>query len=231
MKNTYKMLLAVAALGSIASNALAHIYSFSNHTENNIKIRMQLGGIGEPWYYLGPDPYKTNPDFAEQEAEAEIYDNTLPSRETYEFRFEILGKKKFEKMIKAGYDKALLLDYERKFGFCLARLQYKVQDAVGNWKAWRAITPKFIESELYNALLSASSELAEGIVSTAAATAKEAGGPKGKVAGGVAEKVPVSSIVKSAGELIGYSLCRERHLDIILTGDEVNPIAFVTIKE
>jgi len=235
MKTSNKMLVAALALLGISNAALGHIYTYSNHTAQDIQVRMQLGGFGEPWYIVGAKPYETK----------ENDNNFIPADTTYELRF-VAGEGP--------------LDYSRKFGFCLARQQYRVQDENGKWGAWYAVAVRFVETEQFNKLVKASSLFAEGTktaiaqaaqiagsmlqtttpttgkeeideaLSSATATAEptSAVGKALEKTGEGLENVPLGKIVKQIGKMIGYSMCRERHFDII---EGTDGIEFISLAE
>ncbi|HRN78429.1 MAG TPA: hypothetical protein PLU71_04265 [Candidatus Dependentiae bacterium] len=196
MKNMSKLMLVTLALLSIGNSAFAYIFSFTNHTKNTIHVRMKLGGIGEPWYYLGKDPYQTK----------ENTKNVMPAGATYELRFDAgdtvtMFQKNFEK------DK-YKNDYARKFGFCLAFIQYSP-----NGRTWSNVEPVFVDSKTSNDLLNASSAFSKGASETAGKIMKQI--PQTKVVGEVVEKLPLDKLVSSIGTMIQKSMCRDRHFDII----------------
>ncbi|HRN78430.1 MAG TPA: hypothetical protein PLU71_04270 [Candidatus Dependentiae bacterium] len=213
MKLTNTLMLTTLALLSIGNTAFGHIYSFTNHTKKRVHVRVKLGGIGEPWYYVGKNPFQTK----------ENTKNFIPAGESYELRF-VLGE---------GPG-----DYSRKFGFCLAFIQYSP-----NGQTWSNVEPTFVESKTSNDLLSAATAFTKGATETAAAVlqnipevkksskdlADEAAREliEGKKSAeetkksfhvsqlkGVAE-LPLDKIVSSIGTMIQKSMCRERHFDII----------------
>lgn len=172
------------ALMFLCQGSFAHIYSFSNHTKKPLKVRIQLSGIGEPWYYLGAPPFQSKDN-----ANAILNPN-----QNSEVRF-VLGEGPF--------------DYSRKLGFCLARIQ--MEEPGG---AFREIAPVFVKTDYYNTIIDASKKFSEGALKTAAEIAKKFPGT-GTLIGESADKIPIGNIVDSVGTMIGYSLCRERHFDIV----------------
>ena len=116
MKHTHKMAFAIIALCSVAGNAFGYVYSYSNKTNKQMQVRVQLGEKWEekwgerPWYYVGPDPYKTE----------DASRNVLAPGATSELRFL-----KFE-----GPPK-----YSRRFGFCIETQEYRVLQH-GKWTEW-----------------------------------------------------------------------------------------------
>jgi hypothetical protein len=286
MKVTIKLLTIVLTISAFAQGGLAYIFSFSNHTPETLAIKIQLGGVNEPWYYLGPDPYKTKgPEGTYQLVPPPGPNGTmLKPNQTMEFRF-VVG------------DEGEHSDYSRKFGFCLAKIQFarkmempqiteepaeepteepELTDAAkettkkackgtsckmkvleikpapnDQWTAWRAIFPYFVESHAYSKIVDASKLVVMGSLEAAGNALQSIGKvvsssplepetqAAGKIAQGVGKSiseasVPIGNVVEGVGTLITYSLCRDRHFDIVEGTDktgELPRIEFITIAE
>lgn len=194
---------ALLALVGLQTTAFAYRYTFSNHTNRPIKIEFQLSGDGEIW---------------EQE---------LQPDETWEQWFKWLHETKTQEERE---------DWEniRRAGFCIGSIKIQAWKRLRSGRmgfgAWKEVNVVYIESNAYDILINAADKFINGVISAATAAANVITGAQAasqavSAVKGVARTAakPTSSefrieklgIIKSIGDFIIYSKCRNRHYDII----------------
>ncbi len=143
------------------SQVSAYIYSFSNHTNDPLKVRVQLNGVNEPW--------------------EEVY---IPAKEMRDFPWTALGHSRPSLNIwKAGFclqNIQVAIPLKRKMkamtsdGIELDNLEESIKDAQGQiqFGPWASVTVKFVKSEGAQAILNAADKFADSLGSLA----KEAAG-------------------------------------------------------
>lgn len=151
----------VFSIGLCVQQVSAYIYSFSNHSNEPIKVRVQLAGVNEPWVEV-----------------------LIPAKEMRDFPWTGLGhSRKSLDIWKVGFClqniqmavplkkriKALTPDGE-DLGF----LDKIVKDASGNvqFGPWAAVNIKWVQNEGVNAMIKASETFADGLQDIATSIAQ-----------------------------------------------------------
>lgn len=185
----------------------AYIYSFSNHTNYTIRVKLQLAGIDEPWETreLGPRGSDTH---------------------QVEFRWTALGTPGTINGWKVGFclqnmrlQTPYLIKQETVDDEGYVKTTYvQARDSSGKlkWNPDRNVIPFSVENASYNAILDAGNKFADGAVEAAAAIATVASGvpiPAFKVSG----------MTSAVGTWVKHSWCASRHFDIIEDADYSTP--------
>jgi hypothetical protein len=202
MERSMKRLIVygILLLSTVWMPVSAHIFAFSNHTNEELKIRIQFNGVLEPWY-----------------------DMTLPSKEYKEFRF-VAGEGPLDMSRKFGFclqyiqvatpriTKKTVIDDDGNKTTVYAPLL----DAEGKkqlFNPWRNVVVTWVKSEAYEKIVNAGKQFAQGLADIAAAAASVA-------LGGVPmPEFKVGDMAGAIGTWAAYSFCATRHFDIIEDGD------------
>lgn len=202
------VLVGLCGVGSLE----AHLFSFSNHTNEDARIRIHLtADVGGKWYE------------ATIRSKKEGHDQAM-----HTFKF--------------GADQGYRMDEAEwwKGGFCLGDIQIstplmekkqtvdddgnikftyeRVKDSFGKplWNPWRNLEVLHLKSESYAELVNAGAMLADGLSELAADAATAATGVP-------VPAFKVGNIVKAAGTLSAYGTCKNVHYDLIPTADYIDP--------
>jgi hypothetical protein len=203
MKYSMVKIVAAIAIVCMVTPAAAHIYEFSNHTHYDIKIRIQLSGVKEPWYY-----------------------HDIPAKGYREFRF-VAGEGVWDDMRKVGFclqniqiatpriKKVIDIDDD---GNQVVKYE-PVLDSSGKpaFNPWRNVVVTWVENEAYNSILKAADAFADGATELAVSIVRA------MVPG--AQMLPsfkVSGITGAVGTWIKYSFCAGRHFDIGIDADSTS---------
>lgn len=210
-------LLCISA--SIAFPLKAHLFEFSNHTNEECRIRIHLiADVSGKWYEATIKSKKDGHDKA-----------------MHTFKF---GADQGYRWVEAEWHKG---------GFCLGDIQistplmekkqtvdddgntktvYERRYTLGNdgkpmldkpmWNPWRNLEVLHLKSESYVEMLNAGAMLADGLIEAAADVATAATGVP-------VPAFKVGNIVKAAGSLHAYGTCKNVHYDLIPTADFVDP--------
>jgi hypothetical protein len=181
------------------SSAIAHIFAFSNHTHNVVKIRIQFSGVLEPWY-----------------------ERTIPAKKYEEFRF-VAGEGPLDISRKFGFclqyiqvATPQIIKKQKVDDDGNKRTVYEpLLDASGEqiFNPWRNVVVTWVKGEAYEAIVSAGKAFADGASELASDIASVA-------LGGVPmPKFKLGDIAGAIGTWAAYSFCATRHFDIIEDAD------------
>lgn len=153
----FRLLVVGAVMSMLSAFQLsAYIYSFSNHTNDPLKVRVQLSGWNEPW--------------------EEVY---IPAKEMRDFPWTALGHSRPSMNIwKAGFclqNIQVAIPLKRKIkamtvdGVVLDNLEENIKDAQGQiqFGPWASVSVKFVKSEGAQAILNAADKFADSLSSFA----------------------------------------------------------------
>ncbi len=197
------LIVFVAFIGFSAQVAQAYIYSFSNHTDYPLRIKVQLHGASEPWEEIELTPRGTKNHYGE-------------------FKWAAVGTPGTMNGWKVGFclqnlhmQTPYLVPQNKIDDDGNVKVTY-VQgiDTSGNrkWNPERNVIPVPVNNEAYNAIISAGNAFADGAVEIAAAVASG-------VTGVPVPAFKVSGMTNAIGDWSKYSWCHDRHFDIIEDGD------------
>lgn len=203
-----RLLLIFALLGACSAHiAQAYIYSFSNHTDYPLKIKLQLAGVDEPWETREIGPRGSATHHIKYEWTSLFTPGTLNGWKVgfclQNMRVETPYLVKQETIDDDGNKKTTYA-------------QGRDNSGKPKWNPERNVIPFAVKNEAYNAILDAGSKFADGAVEAAAAAAS--------VATGV--PVPafkVSGMTDAVGTWVKHSWCASRHFDIIEDAEESKP--------
>lgn len=171
MKMSCRLLSGLILSLSVIQQASAYIFSFSNHTDYPIKVRIKLQPTGtEPW---------------EEE--------TMQSKQYYEYRWTSVFDSSSRNGWKAGFclgdiqiaePMKQMVQVMSKDGEYLGTVEEIVKDKNGNIKwsnaadnapLWANVVIEYIESQGYNAMLGAAESFASSLQSSTRAILEAAG--------------------------------------------------------
>jgi hypothetical protein len=159
-------LIAILSIIVCVQHISAHIFSYSNHTNDPLKLRIQLHGVLEPWY------------------EKIIPPKTEGERATVEFRF-VAGEGPLDISRKFGFclqEIHFAMPLKKKIkmiapdGEDLGLVEQLVKDAKGNiqFGPWTNVVTEYVQNEGANAMLRASESFVDGLQNLATDIAKTA---------------------------------------------------------
>lgn len=190
----------IATVMCLTVSLQAYIYDFSNHSHHPVKLRLHLYGDFDEWYERVIPP-KQNRAWRW---------TLLFDDESYERRKSPLCLENNIEIATPVMTKKTTIDEDGN-----EKVTY-VQDNNRNgkpkWNPWRSVIITWIKDEMYEAIVRAGDNFADGAVEAATAIATAATGVPIK-------SFKVSGMTNAISTWNKYSLCTKRHFDIIEDAD------------